>query len=317
MNVLGTLINILDVWYYSVENLIAYNIAFFSGSLVIAICALYMLGFAKLLHSKGQMLMGLGFFLLAISYAVAGNNISAASSIISWNIYDIISFIIIFWGCQYFLNEIHGFKRSTMMDRFILYGGLLIMALLFLAPLYTKSFYVSAIPSRIFLFIGDYYLFKTIWNTTNSTEGKIAAIGFLAEGIHVLDYFIFMNIDFLSGGGILLAILFSVMQTVGISLHLLRFKTRNNRALQGEHLEGLPILNGDKKKLLLTDRQMEILHLIATGSMNKEIAHALDISEPTVSFHLKNMKKKLGARSNRDIIAKAISFGIILPSLGQ
>lgn len=47
----------------------------------------------------------------------------------------------------------------------------------------------------------------------------------------------------------------------------------------------------------LTNREYEILSLIAQGMSNKMIARELDISEGTVKVHVKHLLKKLGLRS--------------------
>ena len=46
-------------------------------------------------------------------------------------------------------------------------------------------------------------------------------------------------------------------------------------------------------EILLTNREQEILVLIAQGKLNKEIADELNITERTVKNHISNMFKKL------------------------
>lgn len=53
----------------------------------------------------------------------------------------------------------------------------------------------------------------------------------------------------------------------------------------------------DPDKAGLTEREHEILRLIAEGLSNKVIARRLDISEGTVKVHVKHLLKKLGLRS--------------------
>ena len=60
----------------------------------------------------------------------------------------------------------------------------------------------------------------------------------------------------------------------------------------------------------LTPRATQVLHAIVSGLSNKEIAAKLDITEPTVSFHLAQLKKKLGARTNRQLVFKASRLGL-------
>lgn len=56
----------------------------------------------------------------------------------------------------------------------------------------------------------------------------------------------------------------------------------------------------------LTDRQSEVLALIAQGLSNKRIAHALAISEGTVKMHVTSILRVTGA-SNR---AQAAALGL-------
>ena len=55
----------------------------------------------------------------------------------------------------------------------------------------------------------------------------------------------------------------------------------------------------------LTEREMEILSLIATGLKNKEIAATLFVSVNTVHYHTKNLYSKLGVNSRSQAITKA------------
>jgi DNA-binding CsgD family transcriptional regulator len=58
----------------------------------------------------------------------------------------------------------------------------------------------------------------------------------------------------------------------------------------------------------LSAREQEILKLIANGKSNREIAESHFISINTVETHRKNIKAKLGARSNHDLLRFARAF---------
>ncbi|MDH2926192.1 two-component system response regulator NarL [Lonepinella koalarum] len=47
----------------------------------------------------------------------------------------------------------------------------------------------------------------------------------------------------------------------------------------------------------LTERELDVLQLIATGLSNKQIAHQLFISEETVKVHIRNLLRKLNVHS--------------------
>jgi LuxR family maltose regulon positive regulatory protein len=61
----------------------------------------------------------------------------------------------------------------------------------------------------------------------------------------------------------------------------------------------------------LTEREIELLKLIAAGLSNQEIAQSLFISLPTVKWHTSNIYSKLGVRSRTQAVAQARSLGIL------
>jgi two-component system nitrate/nitrite response regulator NarL len=62
----------------------------------------------------------------------------------------------------------------------------------------------------------------------------------------------------------------------------------------------------------LSDRELEVLNLIAEGQSNKLIAHALGISEHTVKTHIASIFVKLGAGSRTEAVSQAIRRGLIM-----
>lgn len=60
----------------------------------------------------------------------------------------------------------------------------------------------------------------------------------------------------------------------------------------------------------LTDREIEVLQLVAKGWTSSRVANELSISERTVRFHLSNVYGKLGVNSRAEAIAWAIKEGL-------
>ncbi len=62
---------------------------------------------------------------------------------------------------------------------------------------------------------------------------------------------------------------------------------------------------------LLSDREREVLQLIAEGKSNKEIALLLHIALSTVESHRKHVMEKLGLHNTADVVRFAVRTGII------
>jgi DNA-binding NarL/FixJ family response regulator len=71
------------------------------------------------------------------------------------------------------------------------------------------------------------------------------------------------------------------------------------------------ILANRARTTALTNRELQVLRLAATGMQNKEIAEALDITLETVKVHIKNVLSKLGAKDRAAAFALAARRGII------
>jgi DNA-binding NarL/FixJ family response regulator len=63
----------------------------------------------------------------------------------------------------------------------------------------------------------------------------------------------------------------------------------------------------------LTQRQIELLRLVAEGMSNKAIAQTLSISENTVKYHVKNILQKLGVQNRTEAVTHAIRAGLLDP----
>jgi len=61
----------------------------------------------------------------------------------------------------------------------------------------------------------------------------------------------------------------------------------------------------------LTEREREVLRLLANGSSGKEIAAELAISVATAQRHIANIYAKIGARGRVDAVAYAFEHGMV------
>ncbi len=65
----------------------------------------------------------------------------------------------------------------------------------------------------------------------------------------------------------------------------------------------------------LSDRELEVLVLLARGASNQEIAATLILSERTIKGHVGNIFAKLGARDRAAAIVVAYEAGLVTPGL--
>lgn len=68
----------------------------------------------------------------------------------------------------------------------------------------------------------------------------------------------------------------------------------------------------EEPEIVLTAREKEILHLLAEGMNNKEIANSLFISERTVVGHKSNLLAKTGTKSAISLLAFAIKNRLVI-----
>jgi two-component system, NarL family, response regulator YdfI len=78
-----------------------------------------------------------------------------------------------------------------------------------------------------------------------------------------------------------------------------------------EFLAGLQA-NAEELAEPLSERELEVLDLLAEGLSNKLIAHRLSISEHTVKTHVAAIFAKLGASSRTEAVSQAIRRGLIM-----
>ena len=89
---------------------------------------------------------------------------------------------------------------------------------------------------------------------------------------------------------------------------VIREVARGGRPIPPEVAERL---TGRMFQPVLTNREMEVLQLIARGMRNKEIAAELNISDETAQGHVKNILAKLSVHDRTEAVAVAIRRGFV------
>ncbi|HEX4206779.1 MAG TPA: response regulator transcription factor [Ktedonobacteraceae bacterium] len=92
----------------------------------------------------------------------------------------------------------------------------------------------------------------------------------------------------------------SLLQPVIASKLLHHFEQQPGKAMPSR-----PLIEG------LTERELEVLHLLTQGMPNKEIAAQLVISERTAKFHVGSIMGKLGATNRTEAVSIAAQRGIV------
>ncbi|MGG2066387.1 response regulator transcription factor [Bacillus sp. S14(2024)] len=100
------------------------------------------------------------------------------------------------------------------------------------------------------------------------------------------------------------------IQTLLLLLKEERLQDLNER--EREFLNTLLQLgNHDKENFILSNRELEVLKVLATGASNKKIGERLCISISTVKTHIINIYSKLHVSNRVEAIKKATEEGII------
>ena len=92
-------------------------------------------------------------------------------------------------------------------------------------------------------------------------------------------------------------------------------ETAMTRAMAGKLLKAVAnrMADEDKGEQALTERELFVLRLVASGASNQEIAQKLSISVNTVKSHLKNILEKLQLENRTQAATYALKHGLISP----
>jgi len=89
------------------------------------------------------------------------------------------------------------------------------------------------------------------------------------------------------------------------------FSPEISRILVNDHIRNMQQRGVEDTYDLLTDREREILQLLAEGKSGKEIATSLNLSLYTVETHRRNILQKLNLHGVPELILYAVRKGII------
>ena len=73
----------------------------------------------------------------------------------------------------------------------------------------------------------------------------------------------------------------------------------------------LPLLDGRACMSQLTDRQLQVLQLMAEGCSNREIGRALFLEVNTIKVHVRNIFSALDVSSREQCVLEALRRGIV------
>jgi DNA-binding CsgD family transcriptional regulator len=134
---------------------------------------------------------------------------------------------------------------------------------------------------------------------------KRAAIygAFLAAGTFVLQWLDYQRLALAHSGDIYIFLIAILFLALGIFIGVRLFGRTAPAPFDGNP-KALAALG-------ISPRELMILHELAAGRSNKEIAANLEVSPNTVKTHVARLFEKLGAQRRTDAIAKARELGIV------
>ncbi len=91
-------------------------------------------------------------------------------------------------------------------------------------------------------------------------------------------------------------------------LDTIRAVHRGHTRIPAEVASRLAAHRGDEN---LSERELEVLALVAAGNSNREIGARLEVTEETIKAHMKHIAAKLGANDRTHAVTLALARGIL------
>lgn len=107
------------------------------------------------------------------------------------------------------------------------------------------------------------------------------------------------------------ATLISAVRAVAHGLTVFTEDIRDH-LLSHSDLDGLAQAEDELSPVELTERELQVLTLLAEGASNKSIARSLAITPHTAKFHVASIVAKLGATGRTEAVAKAMRMGLLM-----
>lgn len=176
---------------------------------------------------------------------------------------------------------------------------------------------IAIISSNTLEAIGLKHIFETSFSATTQIYASVAA--FPDSSSYIYDFYVCDPLCFVSNLDFFLprknkVILICKDETQINGMHCISAYNSESQLIDNLNMliAGNPTKNTEVQTEL-SQRETEVLKLIASGLINKEIADKLGISINTVLTHRKNITAKLGIRSVSGLSFYAMMNGIIAP----
>ncbi len=213
-----------------------------------------------------------------------------------------------------FLYVSMGFIRKKISDKQMAIIGLFLVDILLVFLMERLSRYVVNYALHTF------YILIMIDLALSVSKKQFLGISMVTGGVSLIKYgeMLLLDTNYTRVAETVFFVLFTAFTIVAlylvISLKEQKQKTEliyqtllsTYEALEEKYASGVLDFTQDETVTSLTERELEICHLVGKGSNNKEISETLYISEGTTKNHITNILKKLSLRDRTQLAIYAL-----------